>query len=187
MPSPLYQLLARLHWSDREREIASLLRAHWPDLTGHSRILDVGCGPGWLARTATSLGMSYLGVDPSPPDGDSRFRRGTARDVVGSIGPADIVVLNGVAHHLDDAEFKDATQACVAAKGLIICDHARDHATSTPSRLMQRLDRGRHVRDLDRLLDIHGMRCLETRRFPIRLGGIAVWDYVAAAFKPEQK
>jgi hypothetical protein len=187
MSSPLYQLLARLHWSDREREIASLLRAHWPDLAGRSRIVDVGCGPGWLARTATSLGMAYLGVDPSPPKGDSRFRRGTARDVVDSIGPGDIVVLNGVAHHLDDAEFKDTTLACVAVKGLIICDHARDQATPTRSRLMQRLDRGRHVRDLDRLVGIHGMRCLETRRFPIRLAGIAMWDYFAAAFKPEQR
>jgi SAM-dependent methyltransferase len=186
MPGALYRVLSKLHWSDREREIDRLLHRHWAEGAGFRRLVDVGCGPGWLKATADGLGVSYLGIDPDPPASGACFVRGTAREAASVIGAGDVVVLNGVAHHLDDAEFELVASACRDTAGLVVCDHARDGSTPVLSRALQALDRGRYVRSIGRLASVPGMTSVEIRRFPIRVAGIAVWDYLAVAFRPNR-
>lgn len=186
MSSRSYALLARVHWPPREAAIRALLLRHWSGARAPSRIVDIGCGPGWLASLADSLRCDYIGVDPDPPHSvkHGRVVRGTASDALGWIAHGDVVLLNGTAHHLDDPEFESLVGVCAGTRGLVLCDHARDSATPIWSRMMQRLDRGRHVRDLDPLRGLSGLRLLELSRFPIRVLGLPIWDYFAAAYHP---
>ena len=97
----------------------------------------------------------------------------------------DIVIVNGTAHHLDDAEFESLMSAARGAAGAIVCDHARDESTPMRSRFLQSIDRGRHVRPCSVFASLAGWRRLETVRFPIRIAGLAAWDYFASAYRPE--
>ena len=189
MSSRAYALLARVHWPPREAAVRSLMLSHWSGSHVPSRIVDIGCGPGWLASLAASLQCDYVGVDPDPPRSvkHGRVVRGTASDALEWIASSDLVLLNGVAHHLNDREFQSIVQACSTTRGLLLCDHARDAATPMRSRMMQRMDRGRHVRNLDVMRRLSGLRLLELSRFPIKVLGLPVWDYFAAAYHPAQE
>ncbi|MCX7160888.1 MAG: hypothetical protein NT176_17645, partial [Proteobacteria bacterium] len=98
----------------------------------------------------------------------------------------DLVLLNGTAHHLQDHEFESLVAACAGTRGLILSDHARDSATPSWSLAMQRMDRGRHVRDLGAMKSLAGLRLVELSRFPIGVLGFPVWDYFAAAYHPDK-
>lgn len=189
MGTVAYGLLAKVHWPARERAIRELVARHFMTAETYRsemiRLLDVGCGPGWLAATAASLGADYLGIDPDPPRGREDIVEGRAADVGELLEARDVVVVNGTAHHLDDAEFASLLSAARRATGVVVCDHARDESTPARSRLLQSLDRGRHVRDFSAFASLAGWRRLETIRFPIRIAGIAAWDYFASAYRPE--
>ena len=69
------------------------------------RLLDVGCGEGWLARAAAALGFDVVGVDASArlielarAAGGADFRVAAyddiARDHTAAGGPYDVIVLN---------------------------------------------------------------------------------------------
>jgi len=69
------------------------------------RVLDVGCGEGWLSRALAEAGASVLGVDASRPLIDAAAAAGGARFAVASYatlvadpsvaaGPFDLVVCN---------------------------------------------------------------------------------------------
>jgi SAM-dependent methyltransferase len=190
MGTVAYGWLARVHWPARERVIRELVQRHFlGDLANRGcmpRLLDVGCGPAWLAETAADLGAAYLGVDPDPPRGMAQVREGRASDVEGLLEPRDLVVINGVAHHLDDAELSKVLTSAQGGVGLVVCDHALDASTPLRSRVLQSLDRGRHVRPLAFFDRLHGWTRMETRRFPIRIGGVPAWDYFASAYRPER-
>jgi SAM-dependent methyltransferase len=189
MGTVAYGWLARVHWPAREQAIRGLIRRHFLNETASrdpmTRMLDVGCGPAWLAETAAALDAEYLGVDPDPPRGVPQVRAGRASDVEELLQPRDLVVINGVAHHLDDAEFSGVVASARRSAGLIVCDHALDAATPLRSRVLQSLDRGRHVRPLEFFERLRGWSRIETLRFPIRIAGIPAWDYFAAAYRPE--
>lgn len=191
MGSFAYGLLAKVHWPARERAIRGLVARHFLSTEANRsemiRLVDVGCGPGWLAKTAAALGADYLGLDPDPPRGRSDVVQGRAADVVEHLEARDVVIVNGTAHHLDDAEFDRLLSDARRAVGTIVCDHALDEATPTRSRFLQSIDRGRHVRRFSTYASLSGWRTLETIRFPIRVAGIAAWDYFATAYRPEDR
>lgn len=189
MGTVAYGLLAKVHWPARERAIRGLVARHFLSAEANQsemiRLLDVGCGPGWLAETAAALEADYLGLDPEPPRGRADVVEGRASDVVKHLEARDILVVNGTAHHLDDAEFGSLMSVARGAAGAIVCDHARDGSTPMRSRFLQSIDRGRHVRPCSVFASLAGWRRLEMVRFPIRVAGVVAWDYFASAYRPE--
>lgn len=124
-----------------------------------ARIIDVGCGPGFLAEHIPR-GASYIGFDTD----EAYIAYAKARfGAIGSFhcrifddaaatefGPADIVMMNGVIHHLDDATAL-ATLASIrralAPSGLLFTlDGCFEEGQNALAAWLLRKDRGRHVR-----------------------------------------
>jgi SAM-dependent methyltransferase len=94
-----------------ERLIA--LVAQLTRLDGTSRVLDLGCGPGQLARAFASLAGEVLGVDPEPEmlriarqeaaktTGRIRFIEGSSFELDPTLGPFRLVVIGRAFHWMD--------------------------------------------------------------------------------------
>lgn len=137
------------------------------DLARTTRVLDIGCGPGTNAPHFADV--DYTGVDINPgyiADARRRFARDfRVADVTsltpGTIAPADVVLVNSLLHHLDDAEVSRTLSAAhdlltpggrVHILDLVLPEHW------SPARVLARLDRGRYARPLEawsRLFDRH--------------------------------
>ena len=82
-------------------------------LKGNEKVLDIGCGPGFIVQELPE-GCSYVGFDPSPDyiRYASRHFGNLGEFVLGffdekaanTYAPVDVVMLNGVLHHMTDAE-----------------------------------------------------------------------------------
>ena len=81
-----------------EESVAAFVEGH----IGHppSRILDVGCGEGWLTRRLAGAGYEVNGVDPEAPDGPL-FVRATLEEF-GDPDPFDAAVVVLSLHHIGD-------------------------------------------------------------------------------------
>lgn len=138
------------------------------------RILDIGCGPGTiLAHLPQSIG-AYTGIDLNPGYIEAARRRwgnrGTfhCRSVEGDVLPAgevyDIVLANGVVHHLDDGEasqlFEVAWRALRPAGRLVTHDPVHIEHQHWIARWLIAGDRGRAVRSRE------GYERLARSRFP---------------------
>jgi SAM-dependent methyltransferase len=123
------------------------------------RIIDIGCGPGYLARDLPG-GVDYLGFDLDQRyiefakrrfgERGRFFCRRFDRAAAETYGPADIVMMNGVLHHISDM---DATAILAAVHDalrpdgvLFTLDGAYTDAQSSFSRFMLEHDRGRNIR-----------------------------------------
>ena len=124
------------------------------------RILDIGCGPGSiLAHLPGTIG-SYIGYDMNPAyieAARSRWgNRGTfhCQRVEPGMLPAgeafDIVLANGIVHHLDDAEarqlFDVAWRALRSGGSLVTYDNVYLENQHWFARWLIARDRGRAVR-----------------------------------------
>ena len=86
-----------------------------------SRVLEVGCGHGDLARSLTASGYDVLAIDPEPPEGQI-FRRATIEELDDS-GPFDAVVASRSLHHVHDlAAALDKVAALLRPRGSIVLD-----------------------------------------------------------------
>lgn len=65
-----------------------------------ARVLEVGCGPGELARTIAGLGYAVTAIDPEAPDGDI-FQAVSLEDFADP-GPFDAVVASRSLHHIEN-------------------------------------------------------------------------------------
>ena len=96
------------------------------------RVLDVGCGRGWLTNLADSYG-SCVGVEPVAPVVEFarsrfpnlRFEVGTPGDLVraGESGSYDVVIASEVIEHVPEAgrgDFVDDLRALLDADGAVI-------------------------------------------------------------------
>jgi len=130
--------------------------------------------------------MDYLGLEPDRPlrraaSADypmARFEEGGAEQLGTVLGATDILVLNGVAHHLPEALFRETVKTARGARALILCDHLRlSGTTHALARWLQERDQGKFVRPYEELASFPGWDRHSTVFFPIGLLGIPLWTY----------
>jgi SAM-dependent methyltransferase len=159
------------------------------------RVVDIGCGLGGLAPVALRGGFRYLGLEPDPAllrhcrrrhrDPRAQFVSQAASQAAGLLAPRDVVVLNGVAHHLDDADFRSAVAAAGAARALVIADHwRRDGELSRVTRWLQAQDRGKAVRDYAAFERLPGFELVSSQVFGIGPLGSRLWVYFCNRYRP---
>jgi 2-polyprenyl-3-methyl-5-hydroxy-6-metoxy-1,4-benzoquinol methylase len=86
-----------------------------------SRVLEVGCGKGELARAMADAGYTVVAVDPDAPQG-ALFRR-TTIEQFDDADPFDVVVASLSLHHVDDlAAALDKIAALLRRSGVLILD-----------------------------------------------------------------
>jgi ubiquinone/menaquinone biosynthesis C-methylase UbiE len=111
-PARTYEALSTVFFAGRRRRVFSRL----VDLSGArpgDRVLDIGCGPGYLTRLAAdTVGPdgSAVGIDPSPTviqyaqhatrQPNCTFQPGIAEALDAPDGSFDVVLSNLVIHHL---------------------------------------------------------------------------------------
>jgi SAM-dependent methyltransferase len=99
--------------AQRAAKILPLLSERARGRADGQRILDLGCGRGWLTNLADAYG-ECVGVDPVRPVvefarerfPDLRFEEGTAGDLLdaGQAGDYDVVIASEVIEHVPEAE-----------------------------------------------------------------------------------
>lgn len=128
------------------------------------KVVDIGCGPGNIVEHLQP-GVRYAGFDISPQyiahararfagDPDKVFVVGVAEDFIAELPPAlagaDLVMMNGLMHHLEDHEALTAlrlARAALAPEGRLICLEPSFLLQQSPvSRWLLQRDRGRNVR-----------------------------------------
>lgn len=161
------------------------------------RVLDVGCGPG--TNAPLFRGAEYVGVDVIPAYVRSAARRypgmtflqGDARRL--DLGPRrfDVAVLNSLLHHLDDLEAEELLRAVTRHLGptgvLIVQEPLIPGPRELVPRLLMRLDRGTHFRDLDDWRCLFGQAALRVEReraYAIRALGLTGWHMVSFLLRP---
>jgi SAM-dependent methyltransferase len=128
------------------------------------KVVDIGCGP---ANTVHILpaGVRYVGFDVSEKyigharekfsgDPNKIFLVGVAEDFVTDLPPqmqgADLVIMNGLLHHLDDDEALTAlrlARVALAPHGRLVCLEACFLLSQAPfAHWMLKQDRGQNVR-----------------------------------------
>lgn len=162
---------------------------------GHSggRLLDVGCGPG--TNAALLHGWNYLGVDLNPKYIETAHQRypekrfavadATQLNVEGTF---DVVLINSLMHHLDDAGCLNlllSLHALLADSGFIVIQEPL--VPETGKRIQNFLmdqDRGDHFRRLDHWRELFargGLAVTEEEFYKMKLAGIVVgWQMYSA-------
>ena len=133
------------------------------------RVIDIGCGPGHIVKYLPK-GIDYAGFDVDEPSIAYARKRFGARGrfecrlfdgaAVKEFGPADVVMMNGVMHHIGDDDL-DATLANIRAVlkpggRLFTLDGAYGPGQGWLETWLLDNDRGVHVREAEgyrRLLD----------------------------------
>ncbi|MBW3629558.1 MAG: class I SAM-dependent methyltransferase [Gemmatimonadetes bacterium] len=95
-----------------------------------TRVLDVGCGEGWLCRALADAGIDALGIDASAPlieaarrAGGGRFEAVSYRDLIaapGALGSFDAVVCNFALLEEDVAPLLSALRQTLRPEGALL-------------------------------------------------------------------
>ncbi len=101
------------------------------------RVLDLGCGPGFLAAAFAPLAGEVVGIDPEPAmlaeaEGYARergaavsFRRGSSYDIAPDWGPFRLVTMGRSFHWMDRAATLRALAGIVPSGGAVALFHDR--------------------------------------------------------------
>lgn len=147
--------LPEANYRETKRRIAQVR-----DSLGTPRVLDLGCGTGEYAELFDP--GRYVGVDIHPGYVEfARKRRPAHRFVVADVRSwsgekprFDLVMVNGVLHHLDDTgvqEFLRTAKSLVTPGGTLLVIEDVDLADPPlGTRLVHLLDHGDHIRDAAR-------------------------------------
>lgn len=128
------------------------------------KVVDIGCGPGSIVPMLPA-GVKYVGFDISEAyiasarskylgDPDKTFLLGVAEDYAENLPEqmrgADLVIINGLLHHLGDEEALTAlrlARECLAPDGKLVCLEACFLVSQAPiARWVLSQDRGKNVR-----------------------------------------
>jgi SAM-dependent methyltransferase len=168
------------------------LMAH-TDLSRVRRVLDVGCGPGTNAHHFANV--DYVGLDINPgyiAHARRRFGRDfRVADVTslapGTLEPADMILVNSLIHHLDDAEAHRTLAALpplLAPGGSVhILDLVLPERASI-ARAMALLDRGRYPRSVAAWRSILTAHFAEQIFEPYAFGGLWSMVYFRGSARP---
>lgn len=123
------------------------------------RILDIGCGIGDILEflphdveyTGFDINQKYINYAIKKYSGRGSFLcKKVSKDAINSLSTFDIVMANGVLHHLTDDEaielFKLAKTALKPSGRLITLDGCYTKEQSLLARFILSIDRGKHVR-----------------------------------------
>jgi SAM-dependent methyltransferase len=147
--------LPEANYKETKRRIAAIR-----DSLGSPHVLDLGCGTAEYAELFDTA--KYLGVDIHPGYIEfARQRRPAHRFEVADVrtwkpeaGAFDLVMVNGVLHHLDDAavgEFLATAKGLTKPGGTLLVIEDVDLADPPiATRLVHLLDHGNHIRDAAR-------------------------------------
>jgi SAM-dependent methyltransferase len=105
-------------------DVATFVEANLPPTP--SRVLEIGCGEGDLARAVARLGYEIVAIDPQAPDGDI-FEPVSLEEFAGR-GFFDAVLANRALHHITNlAGALDRVARLLRPGGrLIVHEHAWD-------------------------------------------------------------
>lgn len=156
-----YDLSATLLFRGRRRSYRALVAA--AGVRAGDRVLDVGCGPGYLARMlaeATGPEGSVVGIDAAPEMTEyatrrarhlpnCRFKPGAAEAIPFADGSFDVVVSSLMIHHLPEGEraraVADMRRVLRQGGTLLLADYrpgggmlSRLHASTRQMRAMER-------------------------------------------------
>jgi hypothetical protein len=199
LQAKFYQLHSLVHWRPRANAALRALQELKARNNNVSRVLDVGAGPGLFRKEAEMLGINYLGIEPNrafhrefPTSGASDSAAavvdGTATDIARYITDNDVVLLNGVAHHLSDAIFLQFLDDARRGSSMVILDHdsrlSSNKLCAFIPRVLQRLDAGKFVRPLSAFKDFSGWKLRTLRTFDISVFGLPIWPYFVATYEP---
>jgi SAM-dependent methyltransferase len=134
------------------------------NIAAGQKVVDIGCGPG-NAIQHLPAGVKYVGFDISEryiaharekyaDDPDKTFLVGVAENFISSLPEqmrdADLVIINGLLHHLEDDEAVTALKLgyqALAPQGRLVCLEACFLIHQAPfSRWLLKRDRGQNVR-----------------------------------------
>ena len=111
--------------------------AGWLGISASDRMLDLGCGPGFLAIAFAELGCTSIGIDPDKAmlaaarelaagrDVRCEFREGSSYDLSAAFGPFKLVTMGRSFHWMDRAATLLALDAIIEPQGAIAL--FRDH------------------------------------------------------------
>jgi SAM-dependent methyltransferase len=153
------------------------------------RVLDLGCGPGDILSALPDC--EYVGVDVEERYIDAARRRFGARGtfrctsveqfVLETPGSFDLVMANGVLHHLDDMQAETmlrlAARAMKRNGRMVTLDGCYVEGQSRLAKAFLRRDRGKFIRDRDAYLrlarahftEVHGDVRHDLLSFPYTL------------------
>ena len=126
------------------------------DALGRPRVLDAGCGTGEFAHLFDA--STYVGVDVCEPYVRFARRRSPGRRFESADvatwnwdgPPFDLVLVNGVLHHLDDATALGVLRRSAAlgrpGATLLVIEDVERRASGIGTRLVHALDHGRFIR-----------------------------------------
>lgn len=176
--------LVRSYTSEMYRFLNMLERL---PLTERTRILDVGCGPGWVTHYLAKLGFAVTGIDisdelldiarrriegdPYPPYDAGWTATLLNHDIeaapLAGVEPFDLAIFESVLHHFyDPVSALENVAASLTEDGLLVVIEVQAPPPGTPfDQENQRLMRDFHTierpytrGELDEMLDIAGFR-----------------------------
>jgi cyclopropane fatty-acyl-phospholipid synthase-like methyltransferase len=129
------------------------------------KVLDIGCGPGDILEylpdvdyTGFDLNMEYIEAATGRFGSRGKFFCADVNDVSKQDSTYDIVLANGILHHLSDKEaagLMRLAHSCLSPGGRFVShDGCFTDSQSAASRYLLRSDRGKYVRTRQGYIDL---------------------------------